>query len=488
MPKAESIQKNFIYNVVYQVLLVLLPLITAPYISRTLGAEAVGIYSYTNSVAHYFLLVAMLGFSNHGNRNVAAVRDNQEKLNRTFSSIFSLQFMSFTIAIVAYIVYLLCFVDDNNIISTIQTIYVVSGLFDISWLFFGLEKFKITVTRNLLIKLATVACMFIFVHSPSDVWKYTLIICTGTFLSQLYLWFYVKKYVKFVWVGFKEIFSNLKDVLILFIPVLSYSIYKVMDKIMLGQLATYEQVGFYQNAEKITNIPMGIITALGTVMLPRMSNIIAKGNKTKSLDYIRISVKFVTLLCASITFGLMGISDVLAPVYLGADFSPCAPLISLLSVTVFFIAWANVVRTQYLIPYHYDKIYIASTIVGAVVNLIINFLLIPTYQAIGAAIGTVAAEFSVMAIQMICVRKKLPMLKYILQYTPVIIIGGVMMVAVHFVGKAVGISIFSLVIELLIGVAIFVFASAVFLWISEDELWILLKKNVEGMFKKFKAR
>ncbi len=154
--------------------------------------------------------------------------------------------------------------------------------------------------------------MFIFVHTPADLWKYTLIMSAGTFFSQVYLWIYVKKEVKFVRVSINEVLKNIKPVLVLFIPVLAYSIYKVMDKIMLGDMSTYTQVGLYQNAEKIINVPMGIITALGTVMLPRMSNIIAKGEKGKTVLYIRTSIKLVTILCSAITFGLMGIAPVLA--------------------------------------------------------------------------------------------------------------------------------------------------------------------------------
>ena len=365
----ESIKKNFIYNIVYQVLLIFLPLITAPYISRTLGATAVGIYSYTNSVAYYFLMLAMLGISNYGNRSVAAVRDNKESLNRVFSSIYILQVSTFIIAILAYIIYAIFFAKNNELIFLIQLLYVISGMFDITWLFFGLEKFKLTIGRNLLIKIGTIICMFIFVHTPADLWKYTLIMSAGTFFSQVYLWIYVKKEVKFVRVSINEVLKNIKPVLVLFIPVLAYSIYKVMDKIMLGDMST--QVGLYQNAEKIINVPMGIITALGTVMLPRMSNIIAKGEKGKTVLYIRTSIKLVTILCSAIAFGLMGIAPVLAPVYLGNEFVDCAQIITLLSISVFFIAWANVVRTQYLIPNRYDNIYVISTIVGCYIKTLV---------------------------------------------------------------------------------------------------------------------
>ena len=469
----KSLQKNFLYNVLYQILLVILPLITAPYISRTLGATAVGVYSYTYSVAYYFLLIAMLGIGNHGNRSIAAVGDDRKKLNKTFSSIYSLQVITFSIAILAYAIYLVLFVKDNRLIVLLQLIYVTSGLFDIGWLFFGLEQFKLTVARNTLIKISTVVLMFVFVHKPSDLWKYTLIMSAGTLFSQAYLWLYVKKYVSFEKCSVKEITSNIKPVLILFIPVLAFSIYKVMDKIMLGNMSSYDQVGFYNNAEKIINIPMGIITALGTVMLPRMSNIVANGDKKRVDDYIRISAKLVTLLSSAIAFGLMGVSSVLAPVFFGDEFIACGEIIRLLSVTVFFIAWANVIRTQYLIPNKRDSIYLTSTMVGAILNLIINWMLIPKYQANGAAFGTIVAEFSVMLVQMVAVKNELPMRKYIMSYSPILIIGLIMAVLVDRIGIKLGVSVSTLAIQILAGGFFFCIATIAYLRISNDEMWRL---------------
>ncbi|MBT9780582.1 flippase [Coprococcus comes] len=480
----KSLQKNFLYNVLYQILLVILPLITAPYISRTLGATAVGVYSYTYSVAYYFLLIAMLGIGNHGNRSVAAVRDDREKLNKTFSSIYSLQVMTFSIAILAYSFYLVLFVKNNRLIVLLQLIYVTSGLFDIGWLFFGLEQFKLTVARNTLIKISTVVLMFVFVHKPSDLWKYTLIMSAGTLFSQAYLWLYVKKYVSFKKCSVKEIASNIKPVLILFVPVLAYSIYKVMDKIMLGNMSSYDQVGFYNNAEKIINIPMGIITALGTVMLPRMSNIVANGDKKRVDDYIRISAKLVTLLSSAIAFGLMGVSSVLAPVFFGDEFIACGEIIRLLSVTVFFIAWANVIRTQYLIPNKRDSIYLTSTMVGATLNLIINWMLIPKYQANGAAFGTIVAEFSVMLVQMVAVKNELPMRKYIMSYSPILIIGLTMAVLVDRIGIKLGVSISTLAIQILAGGFFFCIATIAYLRISNDEMWRL---GVDSIKKRKKS-
>ena len=484
----ESIKKNFLYNIIYQILLVILPLITAPYISRTLGANSVGIYSYTNSVAYYFLLFAMLGISNHGNRMVAKNRENKEQLNKTFSSIYLFQFMTFSIAILIYILYVIYGVKENKLISCIQLIYVISGMLDISWLFFGLEKFKVTVTRNIIIKIITVICIFLFVHTPNDLWKYTLIMTLGTLLSQMYLWMYVKKVVIFKFVKLKDIFDNFKPIMTLFIPVLAFSIYKVMDKIMLGNMSDYVQVGYYNNAEKIINIPMGIITALGTVMLPRMSNMTANGEKNKAEQYIKISIKLVTIIASAIAFGLIGVSDVLAPVFFGNQFSACAPLIALLSITVFFISWANVVRTQYLIPNHYDKVYLSSTIIGAILNLTINLLLIPKFKANGAAIGTIIAEFAVMFVQLMALRKCLPVYKEIFNYFPVMIIGVIMMGIVKTIGNILGITIISLVSQIAIGGIIYCIALVAYMKISNDELGKIIFEMINKRKKTIKAK
>lgn len=479
----ESLKKNFVYNIVYQILIIILPLITAPYIARVLGAENVGIYSYTYSIAYYFSIFAMLGISNHGNRMIASTKKNRDKMSVTFWSIYAVQFFTFVISIIAYVIYLATFAKDNKLILIIQTIYIISGMFDISWLFFGLEKFKITVTRNIIIKFLTVISIFLFVKTKNDLVQYTFIMVLGTLLSQIYLWKYVGKEVNSIKIDMNIIRENIKPILILFIPVLSFSIYKVMDKIMLGNMASYEQVGYYNNAEKITNIPMGIITALGAVMLPRMSTLIAEGENKKTEKYIIMSIKLVTVLASAIAFGLMGISDVFSPVFFGEDFSACAPIIILLSITVFFISWANVVRTQFLIPNHYDKIYIFSTIIGAIVNLVLNLIFIPKYQAMGAAIGTIAAEFTLMFIQAFSIRKDINIFKVMFRYLSFIILGLTMMLAVQTIGKLMGTSIKTLIVQIASGIVIYSIGALILLKIKNDELYQNISDTIFKMIK-----
>lgn len=475
-----TLKKNFLYNTAYQVLQVLLPLITAPYIARTLGATSLGVYSYTNSVAYYFLLVAMLGIANHGNRSVAEVREDRKTLDKTFSGIFMLQGMTFSVALAGYCGYLFFFVRENHLISALQAIYLLSGMLDISWLYFGLEKFKTTVSRNVIIKLVTVLAIFMFVHTPDDLWKYTLIMVLGSLLSQLYLWLKLKQYVCFTVVSFREALSHLKPALILFVPVLAYSIYKVMDKIMLGNMADFAQVGFYSNAEKIINIPMGIITALGTVMLPRLSSQIARGENAQVKQYICLSTKLVTIFSSAVGFGLMGVSTVFSQVFFGSGYEACGPLILTMSVSVFFIAWANVVRMRYLIPYHNEKVYLISTIAGAAANLTLNLCLIPGFQALGAAVGSVAAEMTVLVIQVVTIRKELPMCRYILSNLPVLTVGAIMAIVVGVLGKVLPVQLSTLILQICSGGVFFCAALIVWMKYNRDTLWLSLRKQHQG--------
>lgn len=407
-----SVKKNFTYNIVYQILILIIPLITAPYISRVIGAEGQGIYSYTYSIAQYFVLFAMLGLNNYGNRTIAKIRDDKEKLSKEFWSIYGLQIITTTIMLILYITYIIFLDSSYKLYNTIQLVYVFSAMFDINWFFFGMEKFKLTVIRNTIIKILSACSIFIFVKSKNDLVLYMLIMVGAPLISQLSLWTFLRKYIFFVKPTWNSIKKHIKPNAILFVPVIAVSIYKMMDKIMLGNMSNISNVGYYENAEKIINIPNSIITALGTVMLPRMSNLVANGNNTKIEQYINKSMKFILFLSVPIAFGLIAIGKNFAPLFFGENFVKTGEIIQYLAITLVFISWANVIRTQYLIPNEKDKSYIISVFLGAIINFVINSLLIPKYNAIGAAIGTIFAEMVVMIYQTYTVRKELSIKKY----------------------------------------------------------------------------
>lgn len=412
-------------------LLILLPLVTTPYVSRVLGAENLGMYTYTYTAANYFVLFAMLGVKNYGNRSVASVRENKTDMSRTFWEIWGLQALCAVIALCGYAVFVVCFGRENKILFLWQSLFVLSSLFDISWLFSGLEKFSITVTRSIVIKLLSLFAIFLFVKTADDLWKYTLIMALSILLSQLTLWRYLPRYVERCKVGIRGILRHFCAELSLFVPVIAVSLYKMMDKLMLKEMSTYVQVGFYESADRIIGIPLGVITALGTVMLPRMSHLASKSDTDKSMRYIRTSILFAMFMACGMMFGLAAIADDFIPLFLGAAYAPAAVLLQWMAPTVLFIAWANVIRTQYLIPNHKDKSYIVSVLCGAVFNIVCNFLLIPRYQAMGAVIATLGAEALVCMVQTVAVRRQLPVFRYFKETVPLLLPGAVMLCVVR---------------------------------------------------------
>ena len=469
-------KKNFIYNVLYQILILIIPLITMPYVSRTLGADGIGIYSYTYSIAYYFMIIAMLGLNNYGNRTIAKVRDNKEELSKQFCSIYAFQLISSLIMIVAYLIYIFVFDNQYKIIAIIQAMYVISSMFDINWFFFGIEKFKLTITRNTIIKVLSLILIFIFIKTPNDVWKYTVILAGSTLFSNIVLFSFLRKYIKLVKVSKKDVFKHFKPCLVLFLPVIAVSIYKIMDKIMLGSMSTVKEVGSYENAEKITQVPISIITALGTVMLPRVSNMLSNNQEEQVKKTISKTMPFIMFLTFPMILGLILISKEFSIIFLGNGFEKSGYLIQLLSITIVFLAWGNVIRTQYLIPKEMDKQYIISAFLGALVNFILNCIFIPIYQSVGACIGTIAAEFIVMFYQTFIVRKELPIKKYIIESLPFLLKALIMFVLTFIISKCITANgIYKLIVQVIFAGFIYLILNIKYIY-KELEIFKIFKK------------
>lgn len=403
-----TIKKNYLYNVIYQILTMILPLVTAPYISRVIGADGTGIYSYTYSIASYFILFAMLGLNNYGNRKIAQVRDNKEKLSKEFISIYRVQMIMSIIVISCYYIYIVFLCKQNKVIAMIQAIYVISALFDINWLFFGLEKFKIIVTRNIIIKVISTIFIFVIVKDKGDLWKYTVIMSSSILISQIIMWTFLKRNINIkAKVPLKNSKEHIKPLLILFIPAIATSLYRMMDKIMLGMLSNMNNVGQYEYADKIVSIPITFITAIGTVLLPKISNLISNKDNKKSKEYLDKSMEFTIFISIPLSLGIISVADNFIPIFLGNEYKTAGYALQLLSITIIPIAIGNSIKTQYLIPREKDREFVISTCIGAIINFIINSLLIPKFNVFGAVIGTILAELIVAFYQVYSVRDEI---------------------------------------------------------------------------------
>ena len=249
--------------------------------------------------------------------------------------------------------------------------------------------------------------------------------------------------------------KHIKPILILFIPCIAISIYKVMDKVMLGAMTQMKEVGFYEGSERIINIPLVFVTSLGTVMMPRISNLLSSNEKEKSDNYLYKSIIFMMFLASSMCFGIVAVADIFVPIFFGSGFEKCINILTILMPSCIFLAFANVIRTQYLLPHEMDRQYVFALLMGAVTNLGLNLLLIPRYASIGASIGTLITEIVVCFFQCFSVRRYISLKKYIVCSIPFVVSGILMSIIIRSINFNVDNLYIVLLIKILFGILIY---------------------------------
>ena len=407
--KTPSLRKNYLYNLIYTLLNTSLPIVTAPYLARTIGVEGTGKYAYCYSVAYFFYVFAKLGLANYGTREISRARQSGT-VSKVFSEIYVQQIIVAIVVNTIYAFYCIVILhgNSNQVFALILWSVVLGGGLDIDWLYSGLEEFRLISVRNSIVKACTVVCIFLFINSKDDLWKYFLLMGLGFLLGNISMWISVRRFVKFERPHISDVFKHLLPNFLLVIPVLAMSMYRYMDKIMLGAFAGMIDTGLYENAEKVIYALCGFINAFGTVMMPRMTSIIGSGDDKKGIQYIVFSMQFMMSLMFGMAFGLLAVSSELTNILFGSEFMGTGALMAALAFTLPAIGWSNVIRTQYVVPTGLDRIYIYTVTFGAIVNLVVNWICIPKFGAMGAVIGTIFAEYGVVFMQFILLQKKIP--------------------------------------------------------------------------------
>ena len=428
-----STKKNAAYNVAYRMFSVFLPLVTAPYLSRTVGTDGVGLYSLAWSVSYVFCLIGMLGLNDYGVRTIAQVRDNREELDRTFSAIWQMQLLVAGATLVAWLGYVFLVAGEEKVIALHLTMMSVSCLVSLDWCLMGLDIFKPIALRNTFVKLAAAACVFLFVKKKEDLWIYGFVWSLATLIGNLMSAASLRGKVTYRPVPIRESLKHLKPCAVLFISVLAVNVYRTMDKVMVSAIAGVHENGLYENAEKIIYCLSGFISAIGTVMMPKVAHMQKEGATEKIARHIDRSMELILCMTSAMAFGVAAVADVFAPLFYGEDFRYSGTLMAPLAFTLIMIGFANVIRTQVVLPQKRDHIFVKSVCCGAAVNLIANACLIPSMKSMGAVVGTLMAEMTVPVVQYIILRKELPygqFLKYVGIYA---VFGGIMLGCVRLV-------------------------------------------------------
>lgn len=384
-----KLAKNYAYNVAYQLLVLIAPLVTAPYLSRVLGAEALGAYAYINATGNVVATISLLGIYTYGNRQVAYVRDDRDALNKTFWELTALRSLLGVCGTLMYAVYAV-WTKQYRSLFLVYYPYILAQFIDCSWLYVGLEDMGPAVLKNFLAKVTNIAGIFLLVRSPDDVWIYLLLLASTTFIGNVCIYTQLPKYVGSPSVNIRNIPIHIKGSLQLFLPQLAALFYLQVDKMMLQWITgDSRQISFYDQAEKIVTIPLSLITVISTVMMPRIANEYHKDNAKVVSSLLCKSGQFSLCLALPMAFGVLCVAQQLIPWYLGEEFAPSAITIMVLSPIILLNTLSGISGKQYFIATGQISILTKAYLSAAVLNVLINALLIPRYGFIGAAVATV---------------------------------------------------------------------------------------------------
>jgi len=398
---------NYVFNTGYQILSVLTPLITAPYISRVLGADGIGKVSFSFSVVSYFVLLATLGTTAYGQREIAYGKNNIEDRSSTFWNIVTLRAITTTFVLLIYFLSLPFISNsDTRILFIIQSIYIVNVGLDITWYFQGMANFVTITIRNTIVRLISMISIFVFVKDVTDVYTYALILVGSTAIGLIVMLPLVTKEVlKF---NYKELslFNSFKRCLPLFFPTIAVQIYTVLDKTMIGiySIGSVEN-GYYEEAEKMVKITIVLITSLSTVLAPKIATAYKEKKPAEIEKYMKTLVKYVLFVGMPICCVLVCISDTFIPWFLGPGFDKCIILMKIFSPIVVFIGLSNIFGTTYCVQTSRQRIVNFSVACGAIINLLLNIYLIPRFFSIGASTASVIAEASVLICLLYSIKK-----------------------------------------------------------------------------------
>ncbi len=415
----KSLAKNYFLNLSYQILTVILPLVTAPYLARVLGADRIGEYSFVQSIVAYFALFAIMGTNLYGQRMIAICHAQSESPKKLFKEIVALRVVGVSIALLVYF----CVIfpgSANPILYAVAAIEVLAIIFDISWYYQGIEQFQNITLCNGLSKLLGAASIFLFVKTRDDLSVYVLFLCGSTLLGNVVQWVFLPKYMpkgdhSHARLSVSSLAQHLIPSFRLFLSQLATKAYTVLDKTMIGLItrSNFEN-GYYDQSQNLIHALVTLVISIGTVMASRITILwnSKDENRDKQVqDLLLFSFRLVFALSVPITAGLMIIAPRFVPIYYGDHFEPVVRLIQILAVIVPVIGCSNIIGIQLFVPSGRENLLTRSVFIGAAVNIVLNSMLIARWGAVGAAIASVLAELVVTGVQMFYARKEVPFLK-----------------------------------------------------------------------------
>ncbi|MGO2722607.1 MAG: oligosaccharide flippase family protein [Lactobacillus sp.] len=393
---------NIFYNAIYQLFLVLVPLITVPYLARTLGPETYGVYASVNNTMQFLMVLCILSLTYIGSRTISRLQTfgTPGEVSQAFWGLWYYQALAGLITISLTIAVALVFRVQYWQEILLMVPFLISAQVDISWFFQGLADFGRVVLRNTAVKLNSVVLILLLVKSPADLWKYLLIMSLTTMLGSLAFWVDINRYVGRPTWHFYQFKPTTKAIATLMIPQIATQIYTSLDKPILGLFSGATQVAFYDNSQRISNMILGVITSISIVLMPKMA---AQGKRDQQL-VLKKSLEVTVMLGSLFAVIVMANTAAFVPFFFGAKFIPMTPLMAYFSLTIILIPVGGVFANQYALANKLDKEYAIPVVIGAILELLLAVLLDGTYGAAGAMVAILVTEVVVMVLRIWIVR------------------------------------------------------------------------------------
>lgn len=393
---------NIFYNAIYQLFLVLVPLITVPYLARTLGPETYGVYASVNNTMQFLMVLCILSLTYIGSRTISRLQTfgTPGEVSQAFWGLWYYQALAGLITISLTIAVALVFRVQYWQEILLMVPFLISAQVDISWFFQGLADFGRVVLRNTAVKLTSVVLILLLVKSPADLWKYLLIMSLTTMLGSLAFWVDINRYVGRPTWHFYQFKPTTKAIATLMIPQIATQIYTSLDKPILGLFSGATQVAFYDNSQRISNMILGVITSISIVLMPKMA---AQGKRDQQL-VLKKSLEVTVMLGSLFAVIVMANTAAFVPFFFGAKFIPMTPLMAYFSLTIILIPVGGVFANQYALANKLDKEYAIPVVIGAILELLLAVLLDGTYGAAGAMVAILVTEVVVMVLRIWIVR------------------------------------------------------------------------------------
>lgn len=478
MPKQKSIKKNFVMNALLTMSQFIFPLITFPYVSRILLPIGTGKVSFATSLINYFTMFAQLGIPTYGIRQVAQARDDKMEMTRVTHE---LLFINIVMSVISYGVLFLALafvprLQGDRTLYLVVSLNIIFTCFGIEWMYKGLEEYTYITLRSIVFKAIALIAMFLFIHEKSDYVIYGGISIFAASASNVLNFINARKHIYMHPVGGYRLKRHMKPILVFFAMSVATTIYTNLDTVMVGFIKTDKDVGYYNAAVKIKSILVSIVTSLGTVLLPRASYYVEHKDFENLRRISGKALNFVILIACPlalyfILFAREGIRFLSGPAYGGA----VLPM-QWIQPTIIFIGLTNILGLQILVPLGKEKYVLYSEIAGAVVDFVINMILIPRLASTGAAIGTLAAEFVVFVVQYYVLRNDVANIFKRLPYGKVVIALGLATVASFWV-KQFALHVF---IALIISAVLFMGVYTTVLVMMKEPLMIEIVQTVNN--------